>query len=397
MEGLLNRLPMPNKQQRQYLDKISEYSFYLGLFIELTIVILEKSRYIIQYEGLWFRLTFVLFGISMITARHNIRQWICFIVMAFLGCNSYFHTGRNEILRAVVFIWACYGKDMKKVLKYTFWYTTFGCAVIFMLSVLGIYGESYVEAVYRVEEAWTYGVVERRYCFGMGHPNSFHGMMLAITWLGFYCYHEKIKWRGCGVITAAHLVLYLFTDSRTGLLMSMGSMAIFIILKYIKVLQDNKYVYLMGILTIIAAVGFSVFMAKYSIHHPLLAKIDGLLSNRILNLYYDSINHEGMLNTWSLWSVARNTKFFDLGIVRMFYWFGIIPAVVYFGAQCRLIWCGFKRKDFMLAAVMMCITIYSVFEAHYISDYMGRNYILFFFGMYLTDMLGGEDGKTTAD
>lgn len=402
METFLNKLPKLTEKQMQYLDMISKYSFYLGLFIELAIVILEKSEYIIQYEGLWFRLTFVLFGLSMITTKHSVRQWICFFIMALLGCNSYLHTGRNEILRAVVFVWACYGKDIKKVLKITFWFTTIGCAIIFLLSVLGIYGEVYVDAVYRMEEAWTYGEVERRYCFGMGHPNSFHGMMLAITWLGIYCYHEKIKWYGYAIITAAHLVLYLFTDSRTGLLMSMGSLGIFIILKYVKVLQENKYIYLLGILTIVAAVGFSVFMAKYSVHHPLLAKIDGLLSNRILNLYYHSVNHEGMLNTWSLWSVARNNWYFDLGIIRMFYWYGIIPAVVYFVAQCRLIWCGFKRNDFMLLAVMTVITIYSVFEAHFISDYMGRNYILFFFGMYLAEMLGEKDksietGKTAIE
>lgn len=391
METLLNKLPKPTEKQMQCLDMISKYSFYLGLFIELLIVILEKSEYIIQYEGLWFRLTFVLFGLSMITTKHSIRQWICFFVMALLGCNSYLHTGRNEILRAVVFVWACYGKDIKKVLKISFWFTTIGCVIVFLLSVLGIYGEVYVDAVYRMEEAWTYGEVERRYCFGMGHPNSFHGMMLAITWLGIYCYHEKIKWYGYALITTEHLVLYLFTDSRTGLLMSMGSLGIFIILKYIKALQENKYVYLLGILLIVAAVGFSIFMAKYSVNHPLLKKIDGLLSNRILNLYYDSVNHEGMLNTWSLWSVEKNNWYFDLGIVRMFYWYGIIPAVVYFTAQCRLIWCGFKRKDFMLLAIMTVITIYSVFEAHFISDYMGRNYILFFFGMYLADMLGDKE------
>ena len=397
MEKFLNKLPKPSDNMAKHMDLISKYSFYLGLFIELTIVILEKSEYLIQYEGLWFRLTFVLFGISMITTKHSLRQWSCFLAMALLGCNSYFHTGRNEILRAVVFVWACYGKDMKKVLKFTFWYTTIGCAIIFLLSILGIYGEVYVDAVYRMEEAWTYGEVERRYCFGMGHPNSFHGMMLAITWLGIYCYHEKIKWYGYALITVAHLVLYLFTDSRTGLLMSLGSLGIFVILKYVKVLQVNKFVYLLGILTIIAAVGFSVFMAKYSVHHPLLAKIDGLLSNRILNLYYHSVNHEGMLNTWSLWSVERNNWYFDLGIIRMFYWYGIIPAVVYFVAQCRLIWCGFKRNDFMLLAVMVIITIYSIFEAHFISDYMGRNYILFFFGMYLADMLGEKKKSVDTD
>ena len=48
-----------------WMNRISQTTFYLALFIELTIVILDKSAYIIQYEGLWFRLTFVLFGISI--------------------------------------------------------------------------------------------------------------------------------------------------------------------------------------------------------------------------------------------------------------------------------------------------------------------------------------------
>lgn len=391
METFLNKLPKPTEKQMQYLDLISKYSFYLGVFIELTIVILEKSEYIIQYEGLWFRLTFVLFGLSMITTKYTPRQWISFFVMALLGCNSYLHTGRNEILRAVVFIWACYGKDMKKVLKFTFWYTLAGCVVIFLLSVLGIYGDVFLEAVYRTDVAWTPGELEKRYCFGMGHPNAFHCMMLVITWLGVYCYHEKLKWYGYALMSIAHIVVFLFTDSKTGLLMSVGSIGIFVILKYVKFFQGNVVIYVLGILAVIGAVGFSIFMAKYSVHHPLLAKIDPYLSNRILNLYYDNVNHEGMLHTWSLWSVGRNNYFFDLGIIRMFYWFGIVPAVVYFAAQCSLIWCGWKQKDDMLLAVVVVIAIYSIFEAHFISDYLGRNYILFFFGMYLSDMLGEKN------
>ena len=47
----------------------------------------------------------------------------------------------------------------------------------------------------------------------------------------------------------------------------------------------------------------------------------------------------------------------------------------------------------MLAVIVTVITIYSIFEAHFISDYLGRNYILFFFGMYLSDMLGKSRGE----
>ena len=112
---------------------ISKYSFALGLLIELTIVIVEKSEYIIQYEGWWFRITFLLFGLSLITTKRDLKQWIWFGIFAVIGAISYRATGRNEILRWIVFIWACYDKDMKKVLKFTFWYTAVGCAVIAIL------------------------------------------------------------------------------------------------------------------------------------------------------------------------------------------------------------------------------------------------------------------------
>ena len=393
MAGCLNKLPKLAEKMQAYLEPVSCFAFWVGLFIELTIVIVEKSNYIIQHEGLWFRLTFVLFGLSMITGKHSIRSWICFILMSLMGVNSYLHTGRNEILRAVVMIWACEGKDIKKTLKFAFWYTAIGCAVIFLLSVLGIYGQVFLEAVYRSEEAWTIGEVEKRYCFGMGHPNAFHCMVLVITWLGIYCYHEKFKWYGYALLGILHVIVYFFTTSRTGLLMSVCSLSFIIVLHYSKFLRENKWSYILGIVVIVATVGFSVFMAKYSVHHPFLKEMDKVLSGRITNLYYDSVNHEGMLNTWSLWSVGRNNYFFDLGIIRMFYWFGIIPAAIYFAAQCRLLWCGFKKQDYMLLAMIVSIAVYSVFEAHFISDYLGRNYILLWFGMYLGQMLNAEEQK----
>jgi len=387
LEKYLDKLPKCPDTMKKYMNLISKYSFYLALFIELTIVILEKSAYIIQYEGWWFRITFGLFGISLITTKRDRKQWLWFVVFALVGVVSYGATGRNEILRWIVFIWACYGKDMKKVLKFTFWYTAAGCLVIALLSLVGVGGDVAQTAVYRSEIGGVAGEIETRYCFGMGHPNTFHGMMLVLTWLGIYCYYEKIKWYGYGVIGLFHIAIFLFTDSRTGLLMSVGTFGLVVIMQYWKQIQEKKLPYIMALAVVVGAVAFSVFAAKYSVFHPLLKKVDGVLSGRIFALI-NTMDSEGMLHTWSLWSKSKNTYFFDLGIVRFFYWYGIIPGILYFLAQCRLIWCGYKRKDYILAVILVVITIYSIFEAHFISDYMGRNYILFFFGMYLADMLG---------
>lgn len=368
-------------------EKLSHLAFYVALFIELTIVVVEKSEYIIQYEGLWFRLTFLLTCISVVLTRKSRREWIWFVLFSSLGAASYYFTARNELLRWIVFIWACVGKDMKKVFKLTFWYTLAGCIIIFLLSVTGIYGKMFLEAVYRVEEYGGPAYEEIRYCFGMGHPNAFHCMMLVITWLGIYCYYEKIKWYFYPVIGAFHLLVYYFTDSRTGLLMSAGSLFVIIVLRYWKGMQEKCLIYLLGMAVILASIAFSVYAAKYSILDPFLKKIDGYLTGRIWALY-DSYNFEGMLSSWTLMGESDNYKYFDMGIVRFFYWFGVIPGIIYFLAQIRLLWCNYRNKDYMTLAMVIVITVYSVFEAHFISDYMGRNYILFFFGMYLSQMIG---------
>ena len=369
-------------------SRISQLSFWLALFIELTIVIVEKSEYLIRYEGWWFRLTFLLCVISLLTLKHSKKEWVFLFLFGIIGLISYKATGRNELLRWIVFIWACKGKDMKKVFQFSFWYVAAGSLLLILLSVLGIYGSIYQTGVFRYE------MEETRYCFGMGHPNSFHCMMLVITWLGIYCYHEKLKWWGYGLITIAHGLLFYFTVSRTGLLMSAGTMLAVVAVKYLPKIKEGRLPYLLGIGTIASAVLFSVFMAKNSIYHPLLAKLDVYLSGRIVDLI-NTMDSEGMLHTWSLWSVKDNIYYFDLGIVRMFYWFGIIPAVIYYVMQCLLVWCGYKKRDYMMAVIMICITIYSIFEAHFISVYLGRNFILFWFGMYLTQMLGEEKRSVT--
>lgn len=364
-------------------EKISTVTFYAALLIELTLVILDKSDYITRYEGLWFRLTFVLTGISMITAKHRMRDWIALFVFAAMGVISYMVTDRNEILRFVVFVFACQGKNIKEVLKVTFWYTLAGCLLLMVLSLAGIHGTVALTQTYREVE-------ETRYCFGMGHPNAFHCMVFALTLLGVYCYHERLRWKGYLLLFLLHTGVFYFTDSRAGLLVSLGALLLFVLLTYVPFLQTWKWSYLAGIAFITGAVLLSVAMAAYSTNLPLFAKLDVFLTGRIFALL-DSTYDEGMLNTWFLWGAARNTKYFDLGIVRVFYWFGILPGITYYLAQCRLLWCGFKKHDYMLLAVVVAITAYSIFEAHFVSVYIGRNYIFLFLGMYLTELLGGKE------
>lgn len=369
------------------MEKVSKWVFLLALWIELTIVIVEKSEYVIQYEGQWFRLSFVLFGISLLTTRHSLKEWMGLFFFAILGLISYKATGRNEILRFVVFVWACQGKDMKKVLKATFWYMLVGILLILLLSVTGIYGKMILTQAYRLER------IESRYCFGMGHPNSFHCMVFVLTILGLYCYADYLRWYSYILLIGLHIVTFMLTVSRTGFLLAIGTIFLIILLKGIPFLQKWKGSFVLGMLLLCVSVMFCVYCAKYSITNPTLMKLDRFLNGRIWGLYDSSMRHDGMLNTWHLWSDPTNIKYFDMGMVRIFYWYGIIPGGLYILAQLRLLWVAMKKTDYMLLALMISITLYSLIEAHFISVYLGRNYILFFCGMYLSDMIPSIGGK----
>ena len=95
----------------------------------------------------------------------------------------------------------------------------------------------------------------------------------------------------------------------------------------------------------------------------------------------------GILRNWSLFSRPENTKYFDMGYVRLFYWYGIIPGAVYVILYAMLIWQCYKKKNYMGFMMVLSFALYTMLEAHFISVYLGRNYALFLTGAYWSDML----------
>ena len=55
--------------------KIGEACFWLGLIIELLIVIVDKSAYMNPLESQLFRLTFLLFCIKITLTKYTTKEW----------------------------------------------------------------------------------------------------------------------------------------------------------------------------------------------------------------------------------------------------------------------------------------------------------------------------------
>ncbi len=370
------------KTYSSQIKRIGELCFWLGLMTELLIVIIDKSAYINPFEGQLFRLTFLLFFIKLSLTKYSTKEWLCILVFGFIMTLSYFINERDETVRVIVFIAACKGMDIKKVMKVIFWVTMAGCATLILLSVTGIYGTVSVTADFG-RGGTGEQLIETRYVLGMGHPNALHCMLWLVVVLAVYSYADVLKWYWFAGFMAMDFVLYFLTRSKTGAIVWVLFILIAFAMKYFKICKENRAVYILGALLVFGCVAFAMVGSHventYYTPDSLMHKLDKLLNGRYQSCY---AIEAARLENWKLFASPENTVYFDAGFVRLAYWYGIIPAILYVGMNFYLLYQSFRKKDFVLFAMLVTFSIYNLMEAHFISVYILRNYLLVLMGYY---------------
>ena len=370
------------KTYSSQIKRIGELCFWLGLVTELLIVIIDKSAYINPFEGQLFRLTFLLFFIKLSLTKYSTKEWLCILVFGFIMSLSYFINERDETVRVIVFIAACKGMDIKKVMKVIFWVTMAGCATLILLSVTGIYGTVSVTADFG-RGGTGEQLIETRYVLGMGHPNALHCMLWLVVVLAVYSYADVLKWYWFAGFMAMDFVLYFLTRSKTGAIVWVLFILIAFAMKYFKICKENRAVYILGALLVFGCVAFAMVGSHventYYTPDSLMHKLDKLLNGRYQSCY---AIEAARLENWKLFASPENTVYFDAGFVRLAYWYGIIPAILYVGMNFYLLYQSFRKKDFVLFAMLVTFSIYNLMEAHFISVYILRNYLLVLMGYY---------------
>ena len=369
-------------------DKIAYILFYTGVIIEVLLVLIDKSAFINPIEGQIFRLTFVLFFAKVCLTKYSVKEYLLIAFFLVIGTVSYFVTGRNEILRIVMFIAACKGTDMIKCLKLVFWMTLWGCILIIFFSLAGVYGTLFLTQDYGR------GSVETRYVLGMGHPNALQCMVCVLTMLGMYLYHRKWKWYNYILTLGANFCFFLLTHSKTGFLVSVGAVILFFIAAKIRS-RGMRGIFAFGNIAIFAgSIIISVMAAKDAMclwHYywegevnpqiKFYVFLDNLLTGRIHSLV-ETDHHEGIMSTWRLFSGPGADYYFDMGWVRLFYWYGVMPAFLAIIVLTAFLVYFARQKKYDEVVFVSMLALYTIVEAHIVSVYIGRNYLLFLVGMY---------------
>lgn len=372
------------------LYAIAYNSFYLAVIIEVLIVIVDKSNFTNPIEGRLFQLTFVLFFIKACLTKYTFREYVVIFLFLILGAVSYLVTGRNEILRLVMMIVACKNVDMIKCLKVVFGLTFAGCVAIILLSVTGIYGTVLLTMDFGR------GGVESRYALGMGHPNALHCMVWALTTLGLYLYGDKLKWYHYILALVMNIGVFFLSVSRTSLLAGLFTIAMSYLTSGKRREKVKKICAHLGAVVTLGSVLLSVFIAanayrvynydwhcfeEHDVVTKILVRINNILNGRI-RMLTGSSGWEGSISSWRLFSKPESEYYFDMGWVRLFYWYGIIPACVFVTVLLVLIIFCYRKKQYSAIALIAAFSVYTIIEAHAISQYLARNYIFFLIGMY---------------
>ena len=359
------------------IEKTGRICFWLAFVIELIIVMVDKSAYINPMEGQLFRLTFLLCCIKIAATKYSRDEWLCILLFGAVAFVSYLVNDRDEVVRIVAFVAACKGIDLKKMIRVAFWITLSGAVVLFVLSAIGVFGDFKITANFGRGEYPS--IIETRYCFGMGHPNAFQGMLFMMISLCLYLDADKMKPYHFMLLALIDYLAYRYTDSNTGFLVCMAVIVGVALLKYCKPLQKSKVIYLLGALFVIGIVVFSAIGSHTGIENKLIDKLDTVLNGRFK---FAHRIEAARVENWLPFASAENTEYFDAGFIKLFYWYGIIPGVLYVLMNLYLIYQSFRNKDYTIVVIVAGYALFTIMEAHLISFYIMRNYLFILMGYY---------------
>ena len=353
---------------------IGKLAFWTAFFLELFYVFWAQSDLIPLWDGAFWRVTFGLTMAKVLTTKYSKKEWLVFAAAAVLGVISWRCSGKNEMLRILAWIYACKEVDPRQIMKRFFYCTLGGSLVLILLSVTGIFGRVSIYARFRGG-----GYMETRYCLGMGHPNGLQCMVLMITLMILYLNFEKIngKWL-FGLLLLNSGVFYL-TVSRFGYVSAIFALLYTMGLKWSEKKGKRNAVMAVSLMAFVSCIAVSfACAARENISPPFWWNLSALTNGRVQGAY-----QLANLADWTLFGSRLYTEPVDMGIVRLFFWYGWIPALLacVLGLY-GLYWCIMEKND-PGALLILSLTIYSVFEGHIVSPILGRDPLIFLMGILM--------------
>jgi hypothetical protein len=337
--------------------------------------------------------------VAVVITGHNKKEWLVIaLLLGFTGF-CYVYQGKNDLLRLATFLLATRNIDLKKAMKYSLYLSGAGFIVIMALAAAGILGDVSITTDFGRH------VQETRFVFGFGHPNTLMGCSYAILLMWLWVYGRTAGFIPYLLVSLGVLGISELTGSRTGMLVVVLTLAVSFFARVMPRWLLKKWFYgVMALVSPIVCVLLSVYAAYmadwvYLNKGPYDARFWNLeekINYRISNIYYAAEDRSGIISRWQLIAGKGHESYFDMGWVRLFYWYGIIPAVLIVVLALLVIYRSYKVRDLWTVIMVFSLGIYTLVEATFVSRYIGRDFFLLVAGVYVWDpfLKRGDRGET---
>lgn len=355
----------PVNEENIYIVSFAMY-FVISFFLTSTYTDYISSHFF--HEVSYIPLLLVLFKVIIIDFKDK-TQWILSILILILLVISWRNSGEFIFFPMGIFMLGAYKVSFKKIIYIYFLIGTILLTFSFFTSLIGLTKNL---IFYRGITSVT------RQSFGIIYPTDFAAHILFLVLAYCYLYFEKISWKSYLIFALISYFIVKFCDARLNATAILCLIPVILIAKLAK--KGNKTARIATIFYWCFPILFSYIILVLSyLYRPsikILDKINNLLSGRLYFGHYALIKYP--INFFGQQVVengfggnaghklakegAMHYFYIDSSFLRLLIIYGVIMFILVILSMTIISWISIERKDYVLASILLIITISSIFE-----------------------------------
>jgi len=344
-------------------------SFCKGLSLEF-----DSKLYLLIYT-----LGLILACFRLIKLKYQKREIINVGILLVVGMLVFFVSNETTVLFTAIALMFLKNIDIKKLISTLFLSRLMAFILMLVASIIGIIDMNEV-SFYRS----SIGGFVTRYSFGYSTPNLTHSTFNLIVMMYLYLFFEKINIKTIIVVFFMNIMLYRFTDSRTGFYVLIIIVVLFYFVKKLKKVREKIPTILNVLFLVLILISFLVTYMYGKVNW--VYNLDELLTGRIRYMSITFNNYQpGLINKNDYSRIIFDNGFFDL-----IYKSGILAFIWFVVVQIKTNNYIKSNKLYKEAILTCAFFIYSFFESYYASSIMNISLIFFMYVLFSQKNKMGE-------
>lgn len=331
--------------------------FMIGLLLELFVMVVGHSSFVqFPFIGRMTHIAFVLFGVKIVMTYYSKLQWVFILLSGILGAISYLTCGDEYVIRAVVFIFATKGVEIKKTLQILFYVMVVGFILIVGLSLLGVAGD--------VKQIANFGrgTVETRYVLGFSHANNLHDTVWYLIAILLLFTHKYWNWKHYLGVTMINIITFVLTASRNGFLSVQILLVACMLVYYFPCIQTSVFPYILGCVGYVVCLWMTWLGGRYgAVNSELTAFFD-----KFLNWRLEMVWEFAPLSALEFFPPSRHLSYVDNGYAAFFHIYGVVVGFAFLIMIFYQLVVSYMRRDAVMLSVLVTAIFITFIESTYV-------------------------------